>query len=394
MSFSKEEISGIYHGALEQISGARGEPVTADFAKAVRQLEKIANVSPLAKSKLAVLTELGAGTPQDFDKANEMFLAAAMSGFPPLLRELGLIILMAGTSDALAGTLLKRAALSGDWIATFLIAREAGRGRRFLDKPDLQNLANQLNLNIPFRDEIINKINSLNENVDFIKSSEFRVEICQKALSAQSGVSIKEGAVLHPSMPEISTKKQVLSPLACDYLIAMSSGIMQPSKVVDAAKKTSVAAGYRTSDGAVLLPHMMDKPLLSILWELSAAAGIMPERGEFLSLLRYWPGQEYQPHHDYLAHDAADYSKVAKCGQRCATLLTYLNEGYEGGETAFPALDIEFKGQTGDSLYFSNADARGKPIPDSLHAGLPILAGEKWLATLWIREKVFWPWSF
>ena len=57
----------------------------------------------------------------------------------------------------------------------------------------------------------------------------------------------------------------------------------------------------------------------------------------------------------------------------------------EGGETHFPELDITVRGAVGDLLIFRNLDAQGMPDPRMLHAGLPITAGEKWLATRWIR---------
>jgi len=99
-------------------------------------------------------------------------------------------------------------------------------------------------------------------------------------------------------------------------------------------------------------------PVVQILFAISAAAGTPPEQGEFLSLLRYRPGQEYRAHHDYLSKDEA----------------------------------VTFKGGVGDTLIFANTDDEGTPLPKSRHAGMPVDDGEKWLATLWVREKPFWPW--
>ena len=71
--------------------------------------------------------------------------------------------------------------------------------------------------------------------------------------------------------------------------------------------------------------------------------------------------------------------------QRVLTFLVYLNEGYEGGETAFPALGIKVRGQTGDGLLFRNATTDGKPDPRAIHSGLPVTRGVKHLASRWIR---------
>ena len=86
---------------------------------------------------------------------------------------------------------------------------------------------------------------------------------------------------MHKGSPEIKSLRLVLSPFQCDYLIAMSVGILRPSKVVSAKETGAVSRGYRTSDGGVLLPHMMDRPLLKIIRQLSKAAGTPAKNGEF-----------------------------------------------------------------------------------------------------------------
>jgi len=74
-------------------------------------------------------------------------------------------------------------------------------------------------------------------------------------------------------------------------------------------------------------------------------------------------------------------------GQRVATFLVYLNDGYEGGETSFPRLDYRFKGATGDALVFANVEPNGAPDPRTMHAGTPTTRGEKWLLSQWIRDR-------
>jgi len=388
----KHYISKKYRNAMARISGALGEPSSADFSDTVMDLQSIAEFSPGAKAKLAVLTELGAGTKQDSSDAADLFLAAAGSGLPPLVRELGALVLMHGGADGVAGALLKQAAQAGDWIAAFLILREAERGRYFLGPENLKILATVLAPSVPFVEQIKTTISELAIDIRAIPDTAYDSEICQSASAMPPSFAEVESTFIHLSDPVVKSRTAVLTPFQCDYLIAMSAALMQPSKVVDADIADSKKQGYRTSDGAVFLPHSLDRPLIRILNSINHAAGVQPQNGEFLALLRYQPGQEYYPHHDYLHEDTADYSKVKACGQRCATMLTYLNDDYTGGETAFPTLNINYKGNTGDSLYFSNTDTDGQPIPASLHAGRAIVSGEKWLATLWIREKSFWPW--
>ena len=65
----------------------------------------------------------------------------------------------------------------------------------------------------------------------------------------------------------------------------------------------------------------------------------------------------------------------------------YLNDDYSGGSTCFPKLQLDIKGQPGDMLHFHNLGADGLGHKDSLHAGLPVTAGEKWLLSQWIRSE-------
>jgi hypothetical protein len=103
--------------------------------------------------------------------------------------------------------------------------------------------------------------------------------------------------------------------------------------------------------------------------------------------LMYKPGEEYRAHFDFFAPEmaAADSS-----GQRIRTLLVYLNTGYDGGETQFVSANMKLKGDTGDAVLFHNCDAAtGAPDRATLHAGLPVTSGQKWLLSKWYREKTF-----
>jgi len=108
--------------------------------------------------------------------------------------------------------------------------------------------------------------------------------------------------------------------------------------------------------------------------------------GEPLILLRYAPGQEYRPHRDYLPPSKVIAVDDGGSGQRVATVIAYLNEVEAGGLTQFPLLDLEVSPIPGSLLAFRNLDQVGQPEPRSLHAGLPVTAGMKWICTLWLRE--------
>ena len=75
-----------------------------------------------------------------------------------------------------------------------------------------------------------------------------------------------------------------------------------------------------------------------------------------------------------------------EAGNRARTICVYLNDVEAGGETEFPVAGVRVKPQAGRAVIFDNLREDGSPDVDSLHAGMPVVRGEKWLATLWIRQ--------
>ncbi len=390
MSETQRLISG-YEEAMAALNGARGEPSADIIDHALSQVKAAAPLSSIAKAKEITLRFLTLPSADELHSIFTDYIAAVKSGQPQLFREMALFLLLCDTTIPLGRHLLRRAALNGDWIAAFLILREATRGNVIAPNEEIQALCQKLSPAVPFRESLVRAL----QNKPFAYTANTKVAFtsaqCLEALEVNFTSTTAPQHQLSNS-PKVLCFSGVLTPLECDYLIAISTGLMQASKVVDASQADSINANYRTSDGGVILPAHFDLPFISILRKLTNIAGIAPSKGEMVSLLRYRPGQEYKPHHDYLEIDDHDYSKVQQCGQRKATLLTYLNTGFEGGETCFPELNLKHKGSTGDCLYFHNLDQSNNPAPKSLHAGQPVTSGEKWLATLWIREKTFWPW--
>ncbi len=119
---------------------------------------------------------------------------------------------------------------------------------------------------------------------------------------------------------------------------------------------------------------------------MARLARIPYSHGEPLSILRYVPGQEYRPHHDFLGPNDPD---LGAHGQRLKTALLYLNEGYVGGATHFLAPAISFVGNRGDILIFDNVDENGALDYSVRHEGQKIERGEKWIASLWLRDRPF-----
>ena len=211
---------------------------------------------------------------------------------------------------------------------------------------------------------------------------------CQTAAQLQLIEGMKLGADGAPlgeprfeilsDAPEVRLFPGLFSAAECAYLGAVAEPLLQPSVVVDPRTGRQVANPVRTSSAAGF-PFAEENPAIHALnRRLAAASGSDVRSGEPLQVLRYAPGEQYHEHSDALPG-------VPPNQQRVLTFLVYLNEDYDGGETAFPALGVRVRGRTGDGLLFRNALPDGMVDPRAIHAGLPVTRGVKLLASRWIR---------
>ena len=80
-------------------------------------------------------------------------------------------------------------------------------------------------------------------------------------------------------------------------------------------------------------------------------------------------------------------SAIKAAGQCLATLIMCLNAPEIGGAASMPTMGVMVSAKKASAIYFENIDPQGKPNPQTLHAGMPVQAGEKWIATKWLRER-------
>jgi prolyl 4-hydroxylase len=190
--------------------------------------------------------------------------------------------------------------------------------------------------------------------------------------------------------PLIRRLSGVIHPLVLDAVINLAAPLVQRSQIVDARSGEMRADPMRTSSHVTLSPRQHDHVLEALERCISRVTGLPALNGEFLQILRYRPGEEFRPHVDYFNEGGAGaYQSLADGGQRVQTVLIYLNDDYTGGSIRFPKLQLDIKGRPGDMLHFHNLGADGLGHRDSLHAGLPVMAGEKWLLSQWIRSESY-----
>jgi prolyl 4-hydroxylase len=187
--------------------------------------------------------------------------------------------------------------------------------------------------------------------------------------------------------PRLAVVENFLSPEACDWLIAAGRPHLDRAKVYDIDTGLLTDQGERTNSAAGFDFSRADLVLAFTRARMATIAGLSQAGFEDTSLLHYNAGEEFSPHYDFFDPRVPGHVPELQAGQRVATFLTYLNEDFEGGETAFPEIDRQNRGKKGDALLFWNAALDGTPDALTLHAGRPVGAGEKWLLSQWIRHR-------
>ena len=177
-------------------------------------------------------------------------------------------------------------------------------------------------------------------------------------------------------------RRTFLDPAACAALIALIERDRLPSTIAD----FNGDAHFRTSETCHL---SADEPVVRELEaRLFALNGIDPAHGEPVQGQRYDVGQEFKAHTDYFEPSGADFAKFCSvAGQRTWTFMIYLNEVEAGGATRFKVVDKIFQAEPGKLLCWDNHRPDGSLNPATLHHGMKVRKGVKYVITKWYREK-------
>ena len=183
---------------------------------------------------------------------------------------------------------------------------------------------------------------------------------------------------------ELYVVRNFLSGEECAALIALIDANRVPSPVVS----DDPVPSYRTSETCYLYPG--PDAVTAVESKLDDLTGLDSIFGEALQGQRYAVGQEFKPHHDFF-DTAQQYwrDQVSMGGQRTWSAMTFLNEPAEGGRTNFPTAGVVIAPKAGNLVIWNNMDALGRPNPGSLHQGMPVEQGVKYVLTKWYRER---PW--
>mmetsp|Transcript_20491 Transcript_20491/g.56815 ORF Transcript_20491/g.56815 Transcript_20491/m.56815 type:complete len:370 (-) Transcript_20491:299-1408(-) len=187
-----------------------------------------------------------------------------------------------------------------------------------------------------------------------------------------------------------------LTPEEADHIRTIAEPNIARSGVVDTATGKSKVDDIRTSHGTFLRRRQDD--IVAAVEERIAEWTLLPvEYGEGLQVLRYEIGQKYKGHWDYFFHDEGK----ANGGNRICTVLMYLEDTEEGGETTFPNIPapggvnegfsdcaktvLAAKPKKGAAIMFWSTKPTGELNKESLHEACPVIKGVKWSAAKWIH---------
>jgi prolyl 4-hydroxylase len=216
-------------------------------------------------------------------------------------------------------------------------------------------------------------------------------EVPDQAALARIGASVRERLKARADVYRIPVEPvelfavgDFLSAVECEQLCTMIDAVARPSSL----HEVDYASGFRTSFSGDLNPH--DPLVAAISRRIDDLLGVPADIGEAIQGQRYMPGQQFKPHNDWFYTSETYWAQEeARGGQRSWTAMAYLNAVEAGGATAFTTLGIAIEPQPGALLLWNNALPDGRPNEATLHAGMPVERGVKYVITKWYRTRTW-----
>lgn len=349
------------------------------LSEAVTRLEAVESAGHgEAAYLLALLAISDAVLVRDFDQLDQRILSSAKAGFAPAQRALALMLGAQPGARAQAAAVhwFGQAAAAGDVISAQLVAERLRHGEGTpVDTTAAEALDRQLEQAGASR---LPSTSSHQLAADGEPESETLI------LSSSALLKVP-AADPRCDRPRLLVYPSLLSVEECRFVIAMALPRLRRSRVFDPSLGHADEQSIRNSSDCAFDPLLEDFYLRLLQRRMALAAECELVQGEQLIVLRYLPGERYLPHRDYLSPRVLAANRP-DAGQRMRTVCVYLNTVTGGGDTDFPLLNQRVDPKAGQAVVFDNLTPDGVADPDSLHAGLEVTEGEKWLATLWLRQ--------
>jgi len=213
-----------------------------------------------------------------------------------------------------------------------------------------------------------------------------------KTALRRAGRAVRQRLAADPAVQQVPVDRAEIFAVAdflnaqeCARLVAMIDQVAQPSRIFadgyDASHRTSFSGDMDRWDPFVM---MIERRIDDLL-------GLPSAFGETIQGQRYHPGQEFKPHADWFFTKATYWPEEARRGgQRSWTAMIYLSDVAAGGTTDFTRIGVSIPPQRGALIVWNNAMADGSPNQDTIHAGMPVIEGVKYVITKWYRTR---PWG-
>ena len=321
----------------------------------------------------------------DWQYVNECLKKSAEQGHPPALRSLAIHWSHSGDEALLSlGTLcLEHAAELGDMTSLALLMHRLYEGVGCEKNTLRASAINTLLLQTPLDVEPPESMTDMQyaRAMHLPRLSDLPEPVLQNDMWLADLKTVSDS-------PWIVIADDVLTPEECRLIRYLGCPHLQPS-VTATPDGQRAQIQLRTSFDMLFEEMLEDVSLLMIQRRMAMVVDTTPAYSEHMQLLRYQNGQEYRPHRDYLPPGMVTSLTEGGPGQRDSTVIAYLNDVDNGGETEFCELDKKIAPKTGRIVAFKNLFPDGTPDARTLHAGLPVSRGSKWIATLWIHQGIF-----
>ena len=203
------------------------------------------------------------------------------------------------------------------------------------------------------------------------------------------GESVRKRLLDNPHVVQLPSQavdlfliRDFLDLMSCLALIDMIERDHSPSTLLQKAEDEE----FRTSSTCYL--NRENRIVRALEDRLETLTGIPLAHGETIQGQRYVGGQQFKPHNDYFHRGTTYWDKEqTRGGQRTWTVMICLNDVERGGHTRFPLLDLEIAPKRGNAIAWNNLDCLARPNPMTLHQGMPVELGQKFIITKWYRER-------
>lgn len=344
-----------------------------------------------ASQMLSVMLASGYCVERDFGAALDILLSSAALERVGALREVALLLIVAGKEDALSHDLLMAAATRGDIHSAMIMAHRHILGDKRVDACLAAywcESARQMGHPGALQYSALIDADPQEGAPEVTDIPTLDLTALKKILSSESGKNLPKQRVLF-DRPTVKSFKGLVPVELCHHLIAIAAPGLHVASVFNPQTGEPQADSQKNCMQRIFLPMEMDLVSHVISARMAASAGMTVEHGEYLQILFYTTGQVFVPHLDGFEGTPESNPDLLRGGQRVKSVLLYLNDNYEGGETHFCVMNEKIKGTEGEAIVIHNTLEDGTLDDQSVHEAFPTTEGAKWIASLYLRENPF-----